>query len=137
MGHTIEFVFPAGEPRLFSDVTALVNNTSKTVDLIVPDTAMYLVYGGSLQNNDDVARTLSVSIMDSTGNIIIQLIVSTAIAAGDYITFPCTVSGLDNYGGSTPLPLPAGSKIRYSWNAGGASTGGSTRYSLLYQRIDT
>jgi hypothetical protein len=123
--------------NLYGEVT-LVNNVTKTQDVVVLTDEIYLVSGGYIHNGDDVARLVQVQHFTSAGKLLDQLVYHAALAAGQRAFFPSQlIAGGDTitHGNSYPMVLGSGDYIRYTWTAGGASAGGIAGYVLKYKRL--
>lgn len=111
------------------NTTALVNNTLKTVVVEVPAGKRWVVMGGMIENIDNVTRICQVIISNNADAIIFQIFYhSLATTIRGY--FPMRHADLFRTANPQILILAAGQKIKFTWQAGGASAGGTTEYSL-------
>lgn len=104
----------------------LVNNTAKTVDLTVPSNERWIPRHGYIKNFDDVTRTCRVQIYNDDDVRIGFLLYDTAIVAAGYQIFPNKAqSSSRELDDQLELIMLPGWYIRFQWDAGGASTGGT------------
>jgi len=114
----------------------LVNNTSKTQDITCSGGFRMMVLGGHIQNNDDVDRNCNVTKKYTNGTTALNLLATTTIAASATEYFP--TSDMDDISigcGAYPLFLDESEYIRFSWLAGGASSGGNSSIALQTIRV--
>jgi len=104
----------------------LVNNTAKDQDLAVPTGQEWTILRGRTHNGDNVARNASVICYDSAAVEMATLHTSAALAAGAVIQFPRNNQNAAEDPMRQPLVLEAGDYVRFHWDAGGASTGGTS-----------
>ena len=117
--------------------TTLVNNTTKGETLTVPAGKRWYLFGGSIKNGDNVARECTVSLLDTSDVTVLTLMRTISIAAGITNMFPNTeATVLQVGGGAYPIPLDSGYDISYAWAAGGASAGGTARFSAFIVEVD-
>ena len=115
----------------------LVNNTYGQEDLTVPAGKRWYLFGGFLLNGDDVARDCWVNVIGTEGSTLLRLLKDQAVGAATDVYFPNTEATVDQMGsGIYPIPLLAGSIIRFRWDAGGASTGGTAKYCAIVVEVD-
>jgi len=120
----------------FDDAVVLVNNTVKTTDVTVPGNKRWFYYGGYMTNGDDVARDCQCAIYDGT-DLLYYIRVFAALGAGAVAAFPNTSASAYNIRfPSDGLALEPGWIIRFTWNAGGASTGGNSTISAMVREVD-
>jgi len=118
----------------------LVNNTKKTIKKTVPVYKKWLVFGALIHNPDDVARGCQIRCLrtdnESFGNMLAW---NTTINAGDKIRVPnpSQNSQYEFAPASYPIILSEGEVIEFTWEAGGASSGGSSNLTVLeYIEVD-
>jgi hypothetical protein len=116
----------------------LVNNTAVSKDFVVPAGKRWLVVGGIIQNADNVPRNSHVKLMTSDPVDIAWFRKNASLGAGDKIRFP-SASDLDAYSFQPegyPVTCNAGEIVRWTWEAGGASTGGDAVNFFEYYEVD-
>lgn len=113
----------------------LVNNTLLNHDIIVPAGKRWYLFGGRIFNGDDVERACQVVLLSAEAVGITVLLRSQAIAAGAYASYPNgEASVLQTI--SFPLPMAAGTYLRFGFEAGGASAGGTGYCSAILIEVD-
>ena len=112
----------------------LVNNTALTITITVPSGEIWLLYGGRVKNGDDVARTISVKIKNSSDKIILNMAYQANLGAGSSIVYPNTTANLLNYNNGLVI-LKSGWKIEISYAAGGTSSGGTAEVSAIVEKF--
>jgi len=117
--------------------TSLSNNTTKTVDLTIPNGKIWKIYAINMHNGDDVNRLCSVKIVDSSGNLLHNLAYTTINAGSimEMLSFIKTSISDNAPFISTPTLIKGGNKLRLTWNAGGTSSGGTSYYTITYQEV--
>ena len=118
--------------------TTLANNTTKNVDLTVPNGKRWLVYMVNMTNGDDVDRSCNVFILDGSGNTLHVLGYATISAGGG--SSKELLGGMETgtnttYFRKVPILVKGGNKLRLTWNAGGASSGGTSYYCVTYEEL--
>ena len=108
----------------------LVNNTTKTDDVTCPVGKEWTIVSGHIYNGDDVARNCNVICYDSANVELETLHADAALGATTGIQFPRNNQvGAENPM-RTPIVLVGGDYVRFTYTAGGASTGGTGRRQL-------
>lgn len=116
--------FPAGQIVASVNSVTLANNTLKSTDYTVPTDTEWEVQSIRVNNPDDVARTVGITLKDSSGNNILVL-ESTSVAASGTVQVPNNVVDKSKSTAFTKFSLGAGMVINVVWAAGGASSGGT------------
>jgi hypothetical protein len=108
--------------------TTLVNNTAASRSLTVPLVSLWETHGGILYNGDDVARDCSVGLRNSSGQEL-RSAAAKNVPATDFMDWPrlSDTAALNRQSGGSGYPFPLGPSddITFTWNAGGASSGGT------------
>lgn len=108
-----------GVPICYWKWTPLVNNTTASHEVSVPEGWVYKIQLVSIYNADDVARACYFQIWKTSGRVLIsQLARDNALASGAYLTFPNSGTPCTN------LIVDDSFFFRFIWVAGGASAGG-------------
>jgi hypothetical protein len=105
-------------------VVPLVNNTAKTVTVVVPEKTIWRLSAANILNGDNVARTMKITVLDAAGNIVGPLAFDNAHAAAGYILLPSASFPFN------PIMLESYWQIQFFWDAGGASAGGNGSYGI-------
>jgi hypothetical protein len=121
----------AGKFKRNRTAFTLTNNTALDVDIAVPSGKIWKILGGYTRNPDNVTRVATVRLFDSYGTDLGNLLY-VSLPAGQKAIFP-----MDGYSTTTDkdtfpkevfiegLIAVYGDYIRFHWDAGGVSTGGS------------
>ena len=112
----------------------LVNNTALQRIITVPSDTFWLVSGGFMQNGDSVTRTCRVNMEDASTNVILRIADDT-VATTDLMALPNNKADKYNFGGGL-IFAAAGYRFNFYWTAGGASTGGTSKSSLVVLEVD-
>ena len=113
--------------------STLVNNTALTRTISVPTNARWELEGGHVLQNDDVARVCSVVTNDGTAGQNKHQLFAASVAANTRFAYPSTEADQQGFSGGTPVSLTEGDDILITFNAGGASAGGTARSSAVVQ----
>ena len=113
----------------------LVSDTTLTITITVPNGELWLFYGGRAKNGDDVNRNVRVIIYNSSDKPILRLTNTQVVSAASEFTFPNTSADPLMYNGGKPVPLKGGDKIKITFFAGGASSGGTAEVSALVEKF--
>lgn len=130
MSEGIAYCHEGGEIDDNRTTVVLANNTAKTEYVVVPANERWKLFGGVMHNGDDVTRNCTVTVTDSSNNIIFYLLNTTAIAAGVHQSYP-KAAGMPVF----PVPLKGGWKLRFRWETGGASTGGNAYPTAIATKV--
>lgn len=127
---------PTEGPGLIVDneaASTLVNNTALTRTIAVPTNARWLWYGGGVFNADNVTRNVKVRADDGTLNQDIVRWHRQDVATVVRIAYPNTHADDEMGGAQGPQPLKEADRIVITFEAGGASAGGTARSSALVE----
>lgn len=113
--------------------STLVNNTALTRTISVPTNARWQLEGGHVLQADDVARVCSVVTNDGTAGQNKHELFADSVAANTRFAYPNSVADLQGWQGGQPISLVEGDDIVITFNAGGASAGGTARSSAVVQ----
>jgi len=114
--------------------TTLGNNDNVTRTITVPTNVKATYYGGAIYQVDDVARNVTFRTDDGTQRLWNLKDNATTYAQNERPTIPTgEADKLNLPAGAFPLPLSAGDRIHYTFNAGGASSGGTARSSAIWK----
>jgi len=132
----VRFSFPGGESVAETKTITLASNTAATVDVTVPADELWLLWSAHIHNGDDVSRACAIVVRsDWTGvDYPFMDLMSLTLSAGAYGHFPNGSGGASNPN-VTPILLFSGDMLRFSWAAGGLSTGGTARYGYKVQKV--
>lgn len=129
------WMFPGGRVVDNRSTTALVNNTVKSESITVPANKRWLVIGGAMQNADNVTRICQAVVYNEADQLLFQIFyASLATTVRGY--FPSEASDTYRTAICYPLILEAGQYAKLTWQAGGASTGGTAEFSFMVLEID-
>jgi hypothetical protein len=123
------------------DLTAqLGNNNTVIYDLIVPNGKIWLIYWGYIYNKDNVSRTVSCDLVKPNGEAKAQLVYYENLPSNQKVVFPSkgqdTVLSKDILSGHAyPIIAFGGDYLHFIWNAGGASTGGTTTFGVTIKEL--
>jgi hypothetical protein len=126
------FMQKGGIPVSNYATTTLVNNTAATRTLTVPAGEIWYVAYGQMTNGDNVARACRIQVLENSS--ILYMYYSASLGASTRVIWP-------NQIGTTPvivpdiIPLKAGWKIIFTWDAGGASAGGTAQSCAVTQEL--
>lgn len=120
--------------------TTLGNNNSVTRTLTVPTNTRWLLHAIHVLNADNVTRNIDVSTTDGTDPTL-QLWrasdeASRITPAGESLNLPPGTIQNDEHvsaGGTMDFPMEEGDTVVITWNAGGASTGGTAKSSVVVE----
>ena len=116
----------------------LVNNTGKELLLTVPDGKIWKIYAVRMHNGDDVARNQLLKVVDSNSNSLHFLgYVANATAGNTYEMLshiPTSPQIRAPFVGG-PVLVKGGNKLSLTWQAGGASSGGTAQYCVTYEEV--
>jgi len=118
------------------DSTTLVNNTTKTITLTVPNGKIWFVHQIMMHNGDDVSRNMDVFVYDDSGNILHTPASASAVGAGErreMLGFLGTSPA--SYGNQNGFIVKGGNKLGLRWVAGGTSSGGTAYYCITYEEM--
>jgi len=113
----------------------LENNTSKTIDLTVPEGKIWKLWAINVFNGDDVTRNITAYIFDSAGNRL-HAIGGANVSASNYVeilSYAPTSPAKNMI--AYPILIKGGNKLRIVFYAGGTSSGGTGYYSLSYEEV--
>lgn len=127
----------AGRKQRYDLNTDLVNNQDKIYDVVVPTNRIWLIHYGYSYNKDSVPRTTWAQIISKDGRILGNLFYVANLPSNQKVTFPSTnVSDKDTFtDGAYPIVLFGGDWVRFGWNAGGTSSGGTTQFGLCFTEL--
>jgi len=111
----------------------LVNDTAKTQDVTVPSGKRWRLLWCKQTNPDSVTRNLYAKLYDASDNDLGFIISANAVTSGLEHAFPCrSHAGWDEISAeSSEIWLDAGEYIRFTWDKGGTSTGGTDADGLV------
>lgn len=90
-----------------------------------------------MHNGDDVARGCSIIAYDSADVAILPILSAIAVAAAGVKYAPTKYTSEDYaHPSQTPIELEAGDYVRFHWDAGGASTGGTSVIMLTVREVE-
>jgi len=129
-----------GNYKRYDLTTALGNNDNVVYDVIVPNGKIWLIYGGYIYNKDNVARTVSCILNKPNGESIGTLVNYASLPSNGKVVFPSkgqeATSDKDTFSAHAyPIIAFGGDYIRFTWQAGGASTGGTTSFGLTFKEL--
>lgn len=139
MSEPMKWVFPGGQFKQEVTSVVLVNDTAKTIDLLVPAGKYWIILDIKAINGDDVARNILISkYLEAAATNLIGVLYDAARNAGAHAYFP----NMDNanyprHVASSPAELAIGGNIiRITWAAGGASTGATDADGLVIEYLE-
>ena len=118
------FIFEGGEWLDSQAPTTLVSDTEASRTVTVETAYILMLHAVAIYNADDVARVCRVEILDSTDTLRFQL-VNESINAG----------GRKDLVLPHPLPVLGTYKIKFTWEAGGVSSGGTAKSNFIFRRV--
>ena len=118
----------------------LVSETKKTITKTVPSGKKWFVYGAYLHNPDSVTRKCQIQCLKVGGDAFGDMLAwNTEVTTGDKMRVPNALQNStyefpeSNY----PLILTEGEAVSFIWEAGSASTGGTSTLTVLeYIEVD-
>ena len=122
-----------GEIKHNQGDTTLLSNTQATRTITVPTGVRWYLFGGVVLNDDSVARTIKVQVLDESNNVIFYYASASTNAAG-WCAYPQSQASKVN-GQTFCLPMKAGWDILITWEAGGASAGGTAESSAIVLEV--
>ena len=126
------FTFPAGEIIEGEDTSTLVNNTEKVTSLTVPTGKRWVLNGFKILNADDVVRDVYIRLKNSSSTRLFRMFEHGALGVGARIYGP-------NASADTlvlkPIVMESGEIVDIVWAAGGASAGGTARYTFMVLEV--
>jgi hypothetical protein len=139
MSH-LQYVFQGGYKKNNITSVVLVNNTAKTLDLTPGDGKRWQLLSARMVNIDDVNRNLSAAHYAEAAatNMLSQWCINTAISQNNGMHFP-NVSYSDKkelLGSVVPVIIEDTEMVRFTWNAGGVSAGGTDADGLICQVME-
>jgi len=115
--------------------TTLADNTTKTLDLTVPQGKKWKIHAIMMHNGDNVTRNLTAKVVDTSGNTLMNLATYDAGAGAEVTLIPYLSNAETPYPGAVTILIKGGNKLRLIWVAGGASSGGTAYYCITYEEV--
>jgi len=115
--------------------TTLTDNTTKIIYLTVPKGKIWILKGIRMHNGDDVDRSCAVAVVDANNNEIFKLSSVTIPAGQARMMLPFLTTAESTDVAPFNFPIKGGNKLKLYWGAGGASSGGTSYYSVIYEEV--
>ena len=132
----MRWIFPGGKLKREIKSITLSSDTAKTETLTVPSAKRWLILSIKVENPDDVARTISIHVKDSSGNILESLATGVSLNAGGRYQWPHTGSASAYSAPFHLVILEEGEKLEINWASGGASSGGTDSDALVVNYLE-
>ena len=130
--------FPSGSVKSSITSITLVNNTSKTQDIVVPSDCVWVLESVRFTNPDNVDRSVNVKIFKEAAKTNeLAFLFSATVTAGSVGHYPAVASNVVLGHTGYPLTLGAGYVISVTWAAGGVSAGGTDAdgLTIMYREL--
>lgn len=135
------WTFPGGKLKQEVTEVILVNNVTKTIDVLVPAGKIWILLGVKLLNPDDVDRTVNIyKYKEAAKTNLIATLFTAAITAVTELGHWPFVGAAGNTMRSFPTNpaemLASGNVLSIVWTTGGASAGGTDADGLVVEYLE-